>query len=46
MQQFYECRVHELIVVWNIQADDAFSTQVGLERLGKFGLVVAFHDEN
>ena len=46
MQQFYERRIHELVVVWNIQANNALSTQVRHVLLGKFGLVLAFHNKN
>lgn len=46
LQQRHQFRLHEGVVVGDVEADDAGALQMGLEAALQFGAVGALHDED
>ena len=46
LQQLYETRLHVIVVVWDIQADDTYRAKMALELGGELGAMRSLHDED
>src|SRR5882672_8755308 len=44
-QHPHQNRIHEFVVVWNVEADDPFALQAGTEFPVQLGAVGLLHDE-
>ena len=45
-QHPHQNRIHEFVVVWNVEADDPFALQAGTEFPVQLGAVGLLHDED
>jgi hypothetical protein len=46
LEQFYERRLHKLVVVWNTKADHTLVRQVRSKHSSQLGLVHLLHDKD